>query len=116
MYIALFNNATIHISIIRALAKKQSGLLRSEIISSAELKSGGYLTGILNELEESGFITMLYPDKKAKDTIYRLTDEYSLFYLKFIEHNKSFKSGTWAAIHSGQSYRSWSDMHLKIFV
>jgi len=109
LYIALFNNATIHVSIIRALAKKQSGLLRSEIISSAKLKSGGYLSGILNELEESGFITSYLPmDKKAKDTIYRLTDEYSLFYLKFIEHNKSFKSGTWAAIHSSQSYRSWS--------
>ena len=109
LYIALFNNAKIHVSIIRALAKKQSGLLRSEIISSAKLKSGGYLTGILNELEESGFITSYLPlDKKAKDTIYRLTDEYSLFYIKFIEHNKSFKSGTWAAIHSGQSYRSWS--------
>jgi uncharacterized protein len=109
LYEALYNNASVHISIIRALATKQSGLLRSQIVKLAKLKSGGYLTDVLTELEESGFITSYTPlDKKLKDKIYRLTDEYSLFYLKFIENAKSYKSGTWATISNSQSYVSWS--------
>jgi uncharacterized protein len=109
LYEALYSNATVHISIIRALATKQSGLLRSQIVKLAKLKSGGYLTDVLTELEESGFITAYTPlDKKLKDKIYRLTDEYSLFYLKFIENAKSFKAGTWATISNSQSYVSWS--------
>jgi hypothetical protein len=85
------------------------GLLRSQIVKQAKLKSGGYLTEVLSELEESGFINSYVPlHKKIKDKVYRLTDEYSLFYLKFIEHTKSFKAGTWASISSSQSYVSWS--------
>jgi uncharacterized protein len=109
LYAALYSNASIHINIIRVLARKQIGLLRSEIVQQAKLKSGGYLTEILTELEESGFINSYIPlNKKLKDRIYRLTDEYSLFYLKFIEHAKSFKAGTWATICNSQSYISWS--------
>jgi uncharacterized protein len=108
LYAALYSNATIHISVIRALATKQMGLLRMEIVKIAQLKSGGYLTSVLTELEESGFISSYLPlNKKTKDKIYRLTDEYSLFYLTFIEKVKSFKAGTWATIGNSQSYRSW---------
>jgi uncharacterized protein len=109
LYAALYNNAAVHISIIKALASKQMGLVRSQIAQLAKIKSGGYLTEVLTELEESGFINAYIPlNKKLKDKIYRLTDEYSLFYLKFIETAKSFKAGTWANISSGQSYISWS--------
>ncbi len=109
LYAALYNNATVHISIIKALGSKQMGLLRGEIVKLAKLKSGGYLTEVLTELEESGFISSYIPlNKKSKDRIYRLTDEYSLFYLKFIETAKSFKAGTWATISNSQSYISWS--------
>ncbi len=108
LYAALYNNATVHIAIIRALASKQMGLLRSQIVKQAKLKSGGYLTEVLTELEESGFISSYIPlDKKTKDKVYRLTDEYSLFYLKFIENAKSFRAGTWASICTSQSYVSW---------
>jgi hypothetical protein len=44
---------------------------------------------LLEELTESGFITCYAPfDKTVKDSVYRLTDEYSQFYIKFIEGNK----------------------------
>jgi uncharacterized protein len=109
LYAALYSNATVYIGIIRALGSKQMGLLRSEIVKMAKLKSGGYLTEVLTELEESGFISSYIPlDKKLKDRIYRLTDEYSLFYLKFIENARSFRAGTWATISNTQSYISWS--------
>jgi hypothetical protein len=109
LYHSLFNNAQVHIAIIRALASKRIGLTRNEIVRIAKLQSGGYFSGVLNELEESGFIASYTPlDKKTKDTIFRLNDEYSLFYLKFIEKSKSYQSGTWTSIMNSRAYISWS--------
>ena len=39
---------------------------------------------------------------------YRLTDEYTLSYLKFIEKNRSEGSGTWKKLSQTQSWKSWS--------
>ena len=80
LYYSLFDSAENHIDIIRALALKGKGLTRSEIIDACKLTSGGYTTQLLDELKESGFITPYIPfGKTSKDSIYKLTDEYSLF-------------------------------------
>jgi hypothetical protein len=95
--------------IIRALAKKQKGLSRPEIITSTGLTNGGSLTRILNELEESGFISKYFPfGKKKKDLLFRLTDEYSLFYLKFIENKVHEEESIWLKLSQTQSYKIWS--------
>ena len=88
LYPALFQHADYHVAIIRALAKKHNGLSRSALVTAAGLSGGGRVTQVLSELLESGFITS-YPayGKKKKEQLYRLTDEYSLFYLRFIEPN-----------------------------
>ena len=109
LYYSLFDDAANHINIIRALAQKASGLTRSEIIEACKLSSGGGTTQLLEELTESGFISPYIPLKKnVKDSIYKLTDEYSLFYLKFIENSKSKGPGTWIKFSTGSSWKSWS--------
>ncbi|MDP2339301.1 MAG: hypothetical protein Q8N05_23140 [Bacteroidota bacterium] len=63
----------------------------------------------MEELTESGFITPYIPfDKTAKDNIYKLTDEYSHFYIKFIENCRSAGSGTWIRFSAEASWKSWS--------
>lgn len=109
LYHSLFDSAENHIDIIRALAKKGKGLSRGEIITISKLTSGGYVTQLLEELTESGFITPYVPfGKTSKDTIYKLTDEYSRFYIKFIEGSKSLGAGTWLNFSNGISWKSWS--------
>ena len=79
---------------IRALAAKGKGLTRNEIIDECNFTSGGTTSGILQELEESGFITPYIPfQKNTNESIYKLSDGYSLFYLKFIEHAKDTAEG-----------------------
>ncbi|HTF30630.1 MAG TPA: ATP-binding protein, partial [Flavitalea sp.] len=79
LYPALFENATRHVMIIRALASASKGMTRKEIIESTKLNSGGWVTQILDELEESGFIMSYLPfNRTSKDLVYRLSDEYSL--------------------------------------
>ncbi|MEM8526144.1 MAG: ATP-binding protein [Bacteroidota bacterium] len=86
LYASLFENHQNHIQIIRALSSKWRGLTRKEIIQLTKFKNGGMLSKLLEELDASGFITVYGGyDKKVKESLYRLTDAYSLFYLTYIE-------------------------------
>ena len=108
LYPALFDNADRHISIIRALAKHHYGLSRQQIIAATDLSNGGGLTQVLEELEFSDFIRGYYVfNQKKRYRRYRLIDEYSNFYLRFIEHRKNDGDNLWSAISSEQSYRTW---------
>lgn len=109
LYHSLFDSAQNHIDIVRSLAKKGKGMTRTELIDVCNLTSGGYATQLLNELVESGFISSYVPFGKAsKDALFKLTDEYSLFYLKFIEGSKAMGPGTWLRFITGNSWKSWS--------
>jgi len=108
LYGALFDYSENHISIVRALAKHKGGMIRSNLIKSTDLTNGGNLTKVLDELQQSGFIEVFLPfGKKTKDKLYRLTDEYSIFYLQFIEKNKMGKDGVWKRLSQTQEYKIW---------
>ncbi|MCK6690778.1 MAG: AAA family ATPase [Thermoanaerobaculia bacterium] len=107
-YPALFGKADRHLAIIRCLAGKYGGMTRKEIIEACHFKTGGTVSKTLDELEESGFITEYLPfGKTAKDSIFKLTDEYTLFYLKFMERSKTAGPGTWEKKSAEQTWKSW---------
>jgi uncharacterized protein len=109
LYPSLFDHAENHIGVVRALASKPSGMTRTEIISNSPLTNGGGLTKTLEELIHSGFVTEYQPFGRVKrETLYRLTDEYSLFYLKFIENFKKEGTGIWKSFEQTPTYRAWS--------
>jgi hypothetical protein len=63
---------------------------------------------LLEELRESGFIQAYVPyGRSAKDTVYKLIDEYSLFYVKYMANGKLQGPGSWARFSAGQSWLSW---------
>ncbi|HHH50075.1 MAG TPA: ATP-binding protein [Saprospiraceae bacterium] len=108
LYGALFSHSDNHISVVRTLAKKKIGMDRTSLIKAAKLSNGGTMTKILEELRQSGFIEMYLPfGKKANNKIYRLTDEYSLFYLQFIEKNIRERDKTWQQLSQTQAYKIW---------
>lgn len=109
LYQALFDTADRHRKVIRALAAKPMGLSRAQIIKTCKLQSGGSTTRLLDELTASGFITPYIPfGKKLKDSIYKLTDEYSLFYLKFMEPNRTAGKGAWIKLSDTPLWKTWS--------
>jgi len=109
LYASLFDNASHHINVVRALSAKSKGMTRNEIIEVTGLSSGGTTTNILLELEESGFIHSYIPfEKELKETVFRLTDEYSIFYLKYIEKSRAVGAGTWMRLSETSSWKSWS--------
>ncbi|MCB0836661.1 MAG: AAA family ATPase [Bacteroidetes bacterium] len=111
LYEALFSQPEKYIDVIKALAQKPKGLTRNEIIANCNLSSGGTTTKILESLEESGFIVKYFPiGKNLKLSIYKLSDPYSAFYLKFIENSKSKRPGSWLQKSASPSWRSWSGL------
>jgi len=108
---ALFDLSAQHMNIVKALASKRMGLTRTELLKAAGLKSGGTATRHLEELEESGFIQSRVPfEKKSSDSLYRLMDEYSLFYLQWIKKlgRRSPGKGYWLKKQNGSSWRVWA--------
>lgn len=109
VYASLFEQHERHVSIIKALSVVRKGMTRYELSKSSGIGTGGTLTRTIGELIESGFVTQYLPfGKKIKDSLYRLTDEYSMFFLKYINNNKSSGPGTWHKLSQSKSYESWS--------
>ncbi len=109
LYSSLFTHPERYEKIVAVLANTWKGLSRIDILQKTKLKDGGGITTILRELEQSGFITSYVPfNKKKKDTLYRLTDNYSLFYLKYIKPIATNQTESWLTLSQTQSWKSWS--------
>ncbi len=108
LYPSLFARPENHLSVVRALSNSPGGLTRNELAKKTQLPSGGGLSNVLNELEESGFVeASLKFGYDSKDKHYRLIDEYSLFYLRWIEPAKR-KSISWENLQDTPRWRAWS--------
>lgn len=109
LYPSLFAHAERHEAVVRALAGSRQGMTRSRIVEVAKLPEGGNTSLVLEELEQSGFISSYFPfGKIKKEKLYRLTDEYSLFYLQFVEDKTHEGAGTWQHLSQTQAYKVWS--------
>ena len=108
LYHALFKNAEQHIKIIETLAAQPQGLTRSDLGTKTKI-SDSSLSRTLEELVECDFISLFQPFlNKKKEAIYKLTDLYSLFYLKFIMPNKGTTHRIWEQLSNQSTYTAWS--------
>jgi AAA+ ATPase superfamily predicted ATPase len=108
LYRSLFKKHKTYEKLVEILAKKTYGMPRGEIVKHAGIKSGGTLTKILADLEESGFIGAYRSlDGKNKNIIYRLSDYYTLFYLKFIKDKQYTGNHVWINLIDNPSHRAW---------
>ncbi|MDO6432713.1 ATP-binding protein [Flavitalea sp. BT771] len=108
LYASLYDKPENHIALIRSLASKWMGLTRSQLLKLTGMKDGGRFSRILTELEQSDFIISIPPfHKKKKDMLYRLVDNYSLFYLKFMEGKKKGSEGSFLSLERSQSWKVW---------
>jgi uncharacterized protein len=58
-------------------------------------------------LVQCGFIKQIFPITKSKeDSLYRLVDEFSLFYYKFLAQGQ--EANSWSLITQKQSFKIWS--------
>ncbi len=111
LYGALFSHAESYVEIVRLLAAHRNGMVYSEIAKQTKIE-GGRLTKILANLERCDFVMRFrYYGKKSQDRIFRLSDFYTLFYLKFIEPNvDSYDEQWWSNNHLSHSVEAWQGL------
>lgn len=108
LYKALFQNYTTHEIIVKVLSMVKYGISRDEILKKTGIKSAGEYTRTMEDLMLSGFIVEETTfGRIKKGSLYRLVDEYSVFYHQFIKNNKKYKLGLWNQITASQSYKIW---------
>ncbi len=115
LFASLFEDAKPYIEIIRTIAGYRYGIGQAELIAKLKLPDGGNTVRRLHQLEESGFITSLVPyGRKDKGLYYVIDDEYSLFYLYWIEpklkliSKKSINQGFWLAQANQPAWKTWA--------
>lgn len=114
LYSSLFDNAEIYVEIIRTIARHRDGLPQEELFRIMQVK-GGSLIEKLRELENAGFIMNFCPyQHKKKGIYYKVIDEFTLFYLYWIEPikntllKKGLREGYWDKMMSSNSWHSWA--------
>jgi len=116
LFSSLFDEAETYIELLRIIAKNQSGIGQEGVIKQSKYFSkGGRIVKKLAELEEAGFIISFIPHMHKKRGIYyRLIDEYTLFYLDWIEpikntlQKRSLEMGYWEGTQNSGKWNSWA--------
>lgn len=113
LFHSLYEDPESYINIIRTIASKSQGMSRDELIEKSKMPSGGYLNSRLKSLEDAGFILTYLPVGHTKRGVhYRVIDEYSLFYLNWIEplHNKNLSTArySWEALVKKPAWNTWA--------
>jgi len=111
LYKSLFRQPDTYIKIVAALAGKQSGLTREELIKEAGVQNNGATSQVLQDLEQCGFISYNYPFGGGKSKlIYHLIDNFTLFYFRFMKNSKSSDENYWTNNIQSPVRRAWSGL------
>ena len=115
LFRSLFSNAAGHIRVIEALAAKNYGKTREEIIAATGLSEGGGLSKILSELTTSGFIREYRAyGKKTRDRLYQLIDPFTLFSLRFGAKRAAFSTDFWLRYCTTPAHAAWAGYAFEI--
>lgn len=115
LFESLFEDPKPYIELIRFIAQYRYGIGQSELITLSKLPNGGGTIDRLHQLEEAGFVTSLVPyGHKDRGVYYVMDDEYSLFYLRWIEPylktiaKKETNEGFWLSMSNQSTWKVWA--------
>lgn len=116
LFSSLFEESSHYIALLRQIAISHTGIGQEELICQSEHSSrGGRVVERLQELEDTGFIISFVPHlHKKRGKYYRLIDEYTLFYLDWIEpvkntlKKRSFAAGYWLGKYHSPTWYNWA--------
>jgi hypothetical protein len=115
LFESLFEDSKPYVELIRCISGHRYGIGQSELITLSQLPNGGGTIDRLRQLEEAGFVTSLVPyGHKDRGVYYVMDDEYSLFYLRWIEPHlktiakKDANEGFWLSLSNQPSWKVWA--------
>ncbi len=109
LFQSLFKSSDYYTDIINAIASKNIGITRSQIVEKAKVTNNGTLTKALNNLISCDFIRSYNAwGKSRRDTMYQLTDLSILFYKRFVEGYNNKDEHYWTNTIDSPARRAWT--------
>ena len=114
LFTSLFEAGLEHERIVRTIAGRREGILRSELVAALGTASGGGLAKKLRSLEDAGFIARVTPwGHKKRNLAVRVVDPFVFFHLRWIEGSPrgvfdDAVAGHWLDQIRTPAYRSWA--------
>ena len=111
LYSSLFRHEEPYVRIVSALGRRRVGLGREEISEETGLASNGRLTGLLEELEQCGFIRKYRAfGLRRREAIYQLIDNFTLFYFQFMQGNHGGDVNFWSNSINSHVRLAWEGL------
>ena len=107
LFRSLFEESGSYQKVITTLATKLKGMTRQEISETTKL-DGGNLSKILKNLCSCDFLRQYNSTgKQERDAVFQLTDNFSLFYLRFVEIGSGQDENFWTNNLTSGEKNSW---------
>ena len=111
LYASLFEHPEPYLAIVTALAKKKCGMTRDEVSRESGVENSGWLSRYLKVLEQCGFIRRFTElGKKTKGSVFQLIDNFTLFYFRFVESNRTNDSHYWSSMLDSHVHSTWAGL------
>ena len=111
LYASLFDHPEPYLAIVTALAKKKCGMTRDEVSRESGVENSGWLSRYLKVLEQCGFIRRFTElGKKTKGSVFQLIDNFTLFYFRFVESNRTNDSHYWSSMQDSHVHSTWAGL------
>ncbi|MCF0220412.1 MAG: ATP-binding protein [Muribaculaceae bacterium] len=107
---SLFKRPENYIKVLMELSKKRGGLSREEIAKAIKKESGGTLSKALENLQDADFITSYEPIKSKGTSYYKLTDLFTLFFLRFVQPGVNTDPSFWSHSLNTPAHNAWAGL------
>ena len=116
LFSSLFDRHEDYIAVLRMISLSHYGISQEKLLGQLPTSLQGERgLNILHDLEESDFIMGFKPHfHKRRGIYYRVVDEYSLFYFKWIEpvkktlQERALSAGNWRDLQSDAEWNTWA--------
>ena len=111
LFATLFQSPEPYMQIVEALSKKRKGLTRTELVETTKITDSGTLTKLLKDLCGSDFVqAYAYFGSSKKNTLYRLSDFYTLFYNRFVREHYGKDPDYWTHTLTSPTHNTWAGL------
>ncbi|MCF0207495.1 MAG: ATP-binding protein [Bacteroidales bacterium] len=108
LFRSLYRNSELYMRIVETLSKKMKGMTQMEIKEEMGSTGGGDFSQALENLVKCDFVRKYKSyGKKNKDAIFQLSDQYTLFYLRFVMNASGQDTNFWTNLDA-HSHDSWA--------
>lgn len=111
LFRSLFKDSEYYSAIVDAIASKNIGITRAEIIAKAKVQNNGALTKALNNLIACDFIRKYNAfGKNQRDAVFQLTDLAILFFKRFVQKYNFKDEHHWSNTIDLPAHRAWTGL------